>query len=109
MGTATRKAGVPHMKIILSDDAVNWFAEEMDVESGDSVKFFARYGGASPLHQGFSLGIMKEEPDEVAVETVQDGVRYYIEKRDEWFFMEHDLHVNVDPKLDELVYTYEKA
>ncbi|MFS0575035.1 HesB/YadR/YfhF family protein [Sporosarcina sp. 179-K 3D1 HS] len=97
------------MKIILSDDALTWFEEEMDVESGDSVKFFARYGGASPLHQGFSLGITKEEPDEIAVESEHKGVRYYIEQRDQWFFVEHDLHVNVDPKLNELVYSYEKA
>lgn len=100
---------VSSMKIVVSDDALNWFKEEMDVAQGDSVKFFARYGGASPLHEGFSLGIMKEEPDEVAAETEHEGVRYYIERRDQWFFVEHDLHVNVDSGLSELIYTYEKA
>ena len=51
-----------------------------------SIQFFARYGGSSPLHEGFSLGVRMEEPDEVAVETEVEGVRYYIERRDEWFF-----------------------
>ncbi|MFS0687825.1 HesB/YadR/YfhF family protein [Sporosarcina sp. 179-K 8C2 HS] len=97
------------MKIVLSDDALNWFIEEMEAETGDYIKFFARYGGSSPLHDGFSLGIMKEKPDELAVETEINGVHFYIEDRDYWFFDEHDLHVDVNPKLNELVYTYEKA
>ena len=97
------------MKIVLSDDALQWFTEEMEAEAGDYIKFFARYGGSSPLHDGFSLGIMKESPDEVAVESEIAGVHFYIENRDYWFFDEHDLHVNVNPKLNELVYTYEKA
>ena len=57
----------------------------------------------------FHLVSRMEDPDEVAVETEHDGVQYYIESRDEWYFLEHDLHVNVDPKLDELIYSYEKA
>ena len=90
------------MKIVLSNEALNWFKEEMAVVSGDSIQFFARYGGASPLHEGFSLGVRMEEPDEVAVETELEGVRYYIERRDEWYFVDHDLHVNVNPNVHEL-------
>ena len=97
------------MKIVLSNEALHWFKEEMDVETGDSIQFFARYGGASPLHEGFSLGVRMETPDEATVTTEHDGVHYYIESRDEWYFIEHDLHVNVDPTLNELVYSYEKA
>ncbi|GKV57539.1 hypothetical protein NCCP2222_34860 [Sporosarcina sp. NCCP-2222] len=97
------------MKIVLSEEALEWFHEEMDVEPGDEIKFFARYGGASPLHEGFSLGIRKEGHDEIGVETKQDGVLFYIEKRDEWFFSGHDLHVTVNPQLNELHFSYEKA
>ena len=97
------------MKIVLSDEALDWFKEEMAVVSGNRIQFFARYGGASPLHEGFSLGVRMEEPDEPAVETEDEGVRYYIESRDEWYFVEHDLHVNVNPNVDELTYSYEKA
>lgn len=96
------------MKIIISEDAAKWFERDMEVVQGESVRFFARYGGSSPLHEGFSLGVTKEAPDEVAVEIVKDGVRYYIESRDEWFFDEHNLIVEVDQKLQELSYSYEK-
>ncbi len=61
------------------------------------------------LQAGFSLGVTKEQPDEVAVETEHDQVRYYVESRDKWYFLDYNLHVSVDPKLAELIYSYEKA
>ncbi len=100
---------MPDLKIVVSNEAVNWFKEEMEAVPGDSIRFFARYGGASPLHEGFSLGVTKENPDEVAVEKEIDGIRYYIEYRDKWYFLEHDLHVDLDSKVNELVYSYKKS
>lgn len=97
------------MAITLSDEAHTWFKEEMDAVPGDAIRFFARYGGASPLHAGFSLGVTKEAPDEVAVESTYDDIRYYIEQRDEWFFTGHDLHVDVDRQLGELTFAYKKS
>lgn len=97
------------LKIVISSEALNWFNVEMEAAPGDAIRFFARYGGSNQLHTGFSLGVTKEEPDEAVIKTEHNGVLYYIESRDKWFFVEHDLHVNVDPALNELVYTYEKA
>lgn len=94
------------MNIIITDDAFNWFKKEMDIEHGDFIRFYARYGGSSPFHEAFSLGMNRETPLDIGVETIRDGVHFYIEKDDEWFFNNHDLYVNVDHKLDELVYEY---
>lgn len=97
------------MNIIVSKEAYDWFKREMDIQDGDTIRFYVRYGGASPFHEGFSLGMNREEPHEIGVKLEQEGVLFYIEKDDEWFFNEHDLHVNVDESLDELSYTYKKA
>lgn len=96
------------MKIILSDEALQWFKDEMEVEKGDFVNFFARYGGSSPLHEAFSLGVTKVEPDEPTVQVEKDGVLYFIERKDEWFFDGHDLIVNIDEELQEPSYSYKK-
>lgn len=96
------------MQIIISEEALNWFKEEMEVEAGDAVNFFARYGGSSPLHEGFSLGVTKVQPDEPTVQVEKNGVLYYIERKDEWFFDGHDLIVNIDETLQEPSYEYEK-
>lgn len=95
------------MKIHISQKAADWFDEEMDADSGEAIRFFARYGGSSPLHEGFSLGVTKEQPDEAAVETVVNGVRYYVETRDLWYFDGHDLSVSVDDDRSELQFGYD--
>ena len=94
------------MNIHLSEQAIRWFEQEMDVTSGDYIKFYARYGGSCKLHDGFSMGLTKEEPDELAVENVVNGVHYYVEERDVWFFDGHDLHIDIDSSRDELSFDY---
>ena len=96
------------MKIVLSNVAMTWFKEEMETTSGEFIRFYARYGGSSQLHEGFSLGVTKEEPMEMAVELIEEDIHFYIEERDVWYFDGHDLHVNIDSKLKELSYSYKK-
>lgn len=97
------------MKIVLTKEALSWFKNEMDAVPGDAIRFFARYGGTSTLHESFSLGLTKEQPDEAVIKETIDDILFYIESRDRWYFIEHDLHVDVDTKTQEIVYTYEKA
>lgn len=96
------------MKIIISDEALTWFKNEMEVKNGDYIRFYARYGGSSPFHEAFSLGMNREIPHDLGVETVVEGIHFYIEKDDEWFFNEHDLYVSIHPDTDELLYDYKK-
>lgn len=95
------------MEIHLSKDARDWFHNEMEVESGETVRFFVRYGGAG-LQPGFSLGVTKDNPYEAVVRLKEDDVLYFIEEADQWYFDEHDLHVTVDDELGELSYSYEQ-
>ena len=96
------------MEIIIQEQAYQWFKKEMDLEAGDAVRFYARYGGSSPFHEAFSLGMNRELPHTIGVQTKIDGVTFYIEQDDLWFFNEHSLVVSVDEKLDELHYEYKK-
>nr|WP_106778957.1 hypothetical protein [Lysinibacillus timonensis] len=96
------------MKLVVTDDAFDWFKREMEVEKGDYIRFYARYGGSSPFHEGFSLGMNREEPHDLGIETVIDDIHFYIEKDDEWFFNGHNLHVTVDKEIDEISYEYIK-
>lgn len=97
------------VKIRISDEAINWFKDEMDAEPGEAIQFFARYGGSSKLHEGFSLGVMKQQPDKVAAEVTESDVRYYVEESDSWYFADHDLHVSINPELNELQFDYVKS
>lgn len=54
------------MKIHITDEAVNWFKRELELDDGESVRFFAKYGGSTPIQHGFSLGVQKDIPDDPA-------------------------------------------
>ncbi len=96
------------MQINISDDALDWFKEEMEVTQGEAVRFFVRYGGSSKLQPGFSLGVTKDQPQEIGAQVEQDQVTYFIEKSDIWYFDGHNLEVSVNDDLHELDYSYAK-
>lgn len=94
------------MNIVISNRALTWFLDEMGVQSGDTIRFYPRYGGSSPFHQGFSLGMSKDDPLNPSTLLKHDGVTFFIEDDDLWFFNNHDLYVDFDQKLEELSYEY---
>lgn len=96
------------MNIKITEEALRWFKEEMEVSAGDRIRFYARYGGSSPFHEGFSLGMNREEPHDMGVQEIIDEIHFYIEKNDLWFFNDHDLLVDVNPVTEELKYDYIK-
>lgn len=96
------------MKIVINDQAANWYKEEMGLNTGDYVRFFARYGGHSTVQQGFSLGISNEEPLDAGISTTKDGITYYIEQKDLWYFDNHNLYVEFNEKAKEPEFKYEK-
>ncbi|MBO0993007.1 HesB/YadR/YfhF family protein [Bacillus sp. SD088] len=94
------------MEIKLTDRAAKWFESEMSLHSGDFVRFYVRYGGSSPIQQGFSLGVNKEEPMDPGIEMIKNGITYFVETRDVWYFDQYDLVVDYDEKQDEPIYDY---
>ncbi|MGX9134682.1 HesB/YadR/YfhF family protein [Rummeliibacillus sp. JY-2-4R] len=94
------------MNIHITDQAYKWFLDEMSVKSGDFVRFYARYGGSNPFHEGFSLGMSKDEPMNPTVQVIINEVTFYIEEDDRWFFNDHDLYVDYDQDSEELSYEY---
>ncbi|AQQ53076.1 hypothetical protein B0X71_08200 [Planococcus lenghuensis] len=97
------------MDIVVSKEALNWFKDEMEAEPGENIRFFARYGGSSKLHAGFSLGVTKDTPDEAAAESTYDNLLFFVEERDKWYFDGHNLHVLFNESTGELEYDYKKA
>ncbi|WP_397538706.1 HesB/YadR/YfhF family protein [Rummeliibacillus pycnus] len=94
------------MNIVITNQALQWFSDEMEVQAGDTIRFYVRYGGSNPFHEGFSLGMSKDEPMNPTVIAKHEGVTFFIEEDDVWFFNNHDLYVDFDQELDELSYDY---
>ena len=96
------------MKITIDEQSAQWYKEELELEKGDCLRFFPRYGGYSPIQSGFSLGINKEEEKQAAVTLEQEGITYFVNEDDVWYFDEHDLHITFDEQKAEPAFSYSK-
>lgn len=89
------------MQITVTHEAINWFQRELGVQSGDAIRLFVKYGGASTIHPGFSLGLSVEPPAAVGVSSNTDGILVFIREDDLWYLNNQDLTVEWDPAEDE--------
>ncbi|HLR63816.1 MAG TPA: hypothetical protein VK075_00095 [Pseudogracilibacillus sp.] len=94
------------MNIHLSEEVVAWYKRELDLEEGMYIRFFVRYGGFGGQLPSFSLGVNIEEPTEVYSSKELEGVTFYVEADDAWYFEEKDVHVHLDEKNDEPFFEY---
>ncbi len=89
------------MKLNVTSDAAKWYIKEMDLKPGDSIKFFGKVYGP---HGGFSFAISKMDPSRPFVLETVEGINFYIEKSDDWFFIDKDLTVSLDTERNEPTY-----
>jgi len=94
------------VEIIVNDKAIHWYKEELDLQDGDTVQFFVRYGGCSNVQKGFSLGVAKQTPDDIGAALKKDGITFFIENRDLWYFDNHNLLVDLDEEMNEPIFNY---
>lgn len=95
---------------MITDAASQWFEDEMAVGGNQTaaIRFYGKLYGKTKVHQGFSLGLARVlDPHQVGVNLKKDGVTYYIEQGDNWFFKGYDLKVDYDQEKDANVLQYE--
>lgn len=95
------------MQININEEAANWYIKELQLKEGDFVRFFPRYGGVGGNIPGFSIGINTNEPMDLQTKATYDGVTFYIEKEDLWYFDDKNLTINFNEKLNEPEFLYE--
>ncbi len=95
------------MEIKITEAATNWYEQELDVETGDALRFFFCFGGVGGRIPGFSLGINTEQPNVIHSSISFNGITYFIEEMDAWYFDGYDLMIDLDEQLQEPQFTYE--
>lgn len=104
-----RARSVDTMKLTISDKAHHWFIDEMGLEKGDGVRFLGKVYGKTEVHDNFSVALNVSQPNDSLVEEKIDGIIYFIEKSDDWFFSGYDFQVEYNEELDEVSYHFHKA
>lgn len=95
------------MQITITKPAIKWFQKEIGLKEGDSIRFYARYGGFGGVHKGFSLAMEKMDPVNPGAETVENGIRFFVEESDIWYFDGKDLRIKYSRKFDEIEFIVE--
>jgi uncharacterized protein YneR len=93
------------MMLTVTQEAAAWLCKELSLNKGDCLRFYAMlYGNAASIHPNFSLGLSKESPSRIGIQTELDGITYYFEESDRWYLDGHRLTVKV--VQDELEYEF---
>lgn len=92
---------------MMTDEAFSWYKDELDLKEQTSIRFFVRYGGIGGQVPGFSLGISEAEPENLHTSTNMNGIIFFIEEDDLWYFEGKDLIITLDEQLQEPRFTYQ--
>lgn len=95
------------VQIIISDETVHWYKEELELTDPTYVRFHVRYGGVGGNVPGFSLGLAIESPSQIHTSVEVDFITFYIEESDAWYFEDKNLVITLNETLNEPQFTYE--
>ena len=96
------------MNIELTDEAVSWFKDELDLPEANKVlQFYVRYGGEFQLKQGFSpaFNVEQREDIEIGFEKSYNGLNVVVAEKDLWYFQDDEIKVDVVNHEDEISYS----
>lgn len=93
------------MEIHITDAASKWLIQDLALQPGDGVKFFAA-SDQIPAKHGPKQGYAKDNhPDRPIYEIKKDGINYHINFDDDWFFS--NLTTTIDyTDLDGLIFQF---
>lgn len=95
------------MSFTLTKKAADWFKREFQLNAGDYVRFYVRYGGMNGPGNGFSLGVSVTPPVNIGEKTVVDDITFYVEQDDLWICKEAPLTIRHNEKTDEIEFIYD--
>lgn len=95
------------MKISITDKAHNFFKTEVDPQNGKGIRFLGKTYGETNVHDNFSVAMQVASPKDPLATTEKDGITYFAEKSDDWFFNGYDFEVDYDEEAELPVYHFE--
>jgi len=97
------------MELTVTPEAVAWFKREIELTDDLGIRFFGKVYGKTEVHDGFSIGMSVDRPADPMLEKRIDGILFFIEETDDWFFKGYDLLVDYNSDLDEAKYYFRES
>lgn len=89
------------MFISIDEKAFSWFTKEFDLNKPFSIRLFPQYAGFGEKHKGYSLAFSAESPTNAGFKRELNGITFYVEENDSWFFNDTETYLGVN-SADEL-------
>lgn len=94
------------MKIKVDDLALKWFKKEIILTGDQGIRIFGKVYGKTNIHNNFSVGITLDKPNRCFSRADINGICFFIDENDDWFFEDHDLHIRYNEKFNEPSYYF---
>lgn len=91
------------MKLKMTEEAVKFYQQEMQLADNDYLWLFVRIGGVGS--GGFSAGVAHEKPDTAAVTQESHGLTLFITEADTWYF--EGISIDYDKDIGDITFTHE--
>jgi uncharacterized protein YneR len=98
----TQKGWCTIMFISVDEKAVSWFKNEFETIKEVSIRMFPRYAGFGEQHKGYTLAFSAETPENAGLSQEINGITFFVEGSDTWFFEDTETYLTVDDVLHEL-------
>ncbi|MFA1820801.1 HesB/YadR/YfhF family protein [Virgibacillus oceani] len=93
------------MNLQMAKEAAQWYKNELELSEGAYLRFFVRYGFGGHI-PGFSIGVQQVVPTDIFSSADLEGITFFIENKDAWYFDGYDLHVTFNDKMQEAKFEY---
>ncbi|WML52627.1 hypothetical protein RCG17_25215 [Neobacillus sp. PS3-12] len=96
------------MLISIDERALAWFIKEFDNNEPISIRMFPQYAGFGQKNKEFCLGFSAETPTNAEYKQEMNGITFYYEENDAWFFDDTETYLTID-NADELQISFKEV
>ncbi|SDQ58056.1 Uncharacterized protein YneR [Virgibacillus subterraneus] len=93
------------MNIQITNEAAKWYKKEFEIDHQTQLRFYVRYGFGGFI-PGFSLGVSYDTPKDVHTSCNAEGIKFFIESKDAWYFDDKDLKIELNKQAQEPEFKY---
>ena len=94
------------MFISIDEEATSWFTKEFEINKPFSIRMFPQYAGFGQKHKGYSLAFSAETPSNAGFIKEVNGISFFVEGNDVWFFEATETSMSINHLLDDLKVSY---
>lgn len=96
------------MFISIDEKATSWFSKEFEFNRPFSIRMYPQYAGFGEKNKGYSLAFSAEIPANAGYVKEINGITFFVEGNDVWFFEDTETYLSADDLVDEIIVTFKE-